>query len=142
MPGYAYPVGAETVAAGDSLSINHLVSDTNISTASSIFTATSKTRVMSVTAVNVDLGIIPVRLYVKRGSNAPLVVARTRVLKVKALVLPLVSGDSRVGDSGPSDQDFNKIATEFTLQTGDKLYAISRLANAVQLTIELKENID
>lgn len=142
MPGYAYPVGAETVAAGDSLSINHLVSDTDITTASPFFTATSKTRVVTVTAVNVDLGIIPIRLYVKRGTNAPSIVARTRVLKVKALILPLVSGDSRVGDSGQADEEYNKIATEFTLQTGDKLYAVSRLANAVQLTIELKENID
>lgn len=142
MPGYAYPVGAETVAAGDSLSLNHLVDDTDISTASPFFTATSKTKVVTVTAVNVDIGIVPVRLYVKRGSNAPSIVARTRVLKLKALVLPIVSGDSRVGDSGPSDQDYNKIATEFVLQTGDKLYAVSRLANAVELTVELKENID
>lgn len=142
MPGYAYPVGAETVAAGDSLSLNHLVDDTAISTASPFFTATSKTKVVTVTAVNVDIGIVPVRLYVKRGSNAPSIVARTRVLKLKALVLPIVSGDSRVGDSGPSDQDYNKIATEFVLQTGDKLYAVSRLANAVELTVELKENID
>lgn len=140
MAGYAYPVGAE-VNSGLSKSISHLVNETDITTATEFFTATSKTRVLTVIATNVELGIIPVRLYVQRGSEDPSIVARTRLLKSKALVLPLVSGDFRTGDSGLADSEYNKIATEFVLQPGDKLYATSRLANAIQLTIELKESI-
>lgn len=70
MPGYAYPVDAVS-AAGTAKGLSFLVTDTAVSTATTIFTATSKTRVSSIVAVHTganDTGILPVEVYVGRGN--------------------------------------------------------------------------
>ena len=147
MPGYAYPVDA-IASAGTAKSISFLVTDKVASTATLIYTATSKTKVNSVLAVHTgasDTGILPIALYVGRdvsGSIVKHLVNKTRVLKTAYLVLPLVSGDSRVGEDGnPMAIGYNKISNEFTLQTGEKLYATCPFEDVIELTIELSEGV-
>ena len=144
--GYAYPVGASST--GSAKSINFLVTDKVPATATLIYTATSKTRVNSVLAIHTgasDTGILPVSLYVGRdvsGSIVKHLVNKTRVLKTAYLVLPLVSGDSRVGEDGnPISIGYNKISNEITLQTGEKLYATCPFEDVIGLTIELSEGV-
>ncbi len=146
MPGYAYPVDA--VSAGTAKSINFLVTDTAPGSATVIYTATSKTKVTSVLAAHTgasDTGILPVSLYVGRdvsGTITKLLVNKTRVLKTAYLVLPLVSGDTRVGEDGnPVAIGYNKISNEITLQTGDKLYATCPFEDVIGLTINLEEGV-
>jgi hypothetical protein len=147
MPGYAYPVDA-IASAGTAKSISFLVTDKVASTATLIYTATSKTRINSVLAVHTgasDTGILPIALYVGRDVSGTIVkhlVNKTRVLKTAYLVLPLVSGDSRVGEDGnPSSIGYNKISNEITLQTGEKLYATCPFEDVIELTIELLEGV-
>jgi hypothetical protein len=144
--GYAYPVGASST--GSAKSINFLVTDKVPATATLIYTATSKTRINSVLAVHTgasDTGILPVSLYVGRDVSGTIVkhlVNKTRVLKTAYLVLPLVSGDSRVGEDGnPISIGYNKISNEITLQTGEKLYATCPFEDVIGLTIELSEGV-
>jgi hypothetical protein len=147
MPGYAYPVDA-IASAGTAKSISFLVTDKVASTATLIYTATSKTRINSVLAIHTgasDTGILPIALYVGRDVSGTIVkhlVNKTRVLKTAYLVLPLVSGDSRVGEDGnPSSIGYNKISNEITLQTGEKLYATCPFEDVIELTIELLEGV-
>ena len=147
MPGYAYPVDA-IASAGTAKSISFLVTDKVASTATLIYTATSKTRINSVLAIHTgasDTGILPISLYVGRdvsGSIVKHLVNKTRVLKTAYLVLPLVSGDSRVGEDGnPISIGYNKISNEITLQTGEKLYATCPFEDVIGLTIELSEGV-
>ena len=145
--GYAYPVDA-VASAGTAKSVSFLVTDKVPGTATLIYTAPSKTKVNSVLAVHTgasDTGILPVALYVGRdvsGSIVKHLVNKTRVLKTAYLVLPLVSGDSRVGEDGnPMAIGYNKISTEFVLQTGEKLYATCPFEDVIGLTIELSEGV-
>jgi hypothetical protein len=147
MPGYAYPVDA-VASAGTAKSINFLVTDTAPGSATVIYTATSKTKVTSVLAAHTgasDTGILPVSLYVGRdvsGTITKFLVNKTRVLKTAYLVLPLVSGDTRVGEDGnPVAIGYNKISNEITLQTGDKLYATCPFEDVIGLTINLEEGV-
>lgn len=143
MPGYAYPVDAVS-AAGTAKSVSFLVTDTAVSTATTIFTATAKTRVNSIVAVHTgasDTGILPVEVYVGRVSGTHLL-AKNRVLKNNFVVLPVVSGDSRVGEDGdPTTIGYNKVMPEVVLQTGDKLYATCPFEDVIQLHIELTEGV-
>ena len=145
MPGYAYPVDA-IASAGTAKSISFLVTDKVASTATLIYTAPSKTRINSVLAIHTgasDTGILPIALYVGRDVSGTIVkhlVNKTRVLKTAYLVLPLVSGDTRVGEDGnPASIGYNKISNEITLQTGEKLYATCPFEDVIELTIELSE---
>jgi hypothetical protein len=145
MPGYAYPVDAVS-AAGTAKSLSFLVTDTVASSATTIFTATSKTRVSSIIAVHTgasDAGILPVEVYVGRGNpTVKHLIAKNRVLKNNFIVLPVVSGDSRVGEDGdPTTIGYNKVLPEFVLQTGDKLFAICPFEDVIQLHIELTEGV-
>ena len=148
MPGYAYPVDAVS-AAGTAKSVNFLITDTAPGSATVIYTATSKTKINSVLAVQTnaqDTGILPVSLYVGRdvsGTITKFLVNKTRVLKTAYLVLPLVSGDSRVGEDGnPTTIGYNKTSTEIVLQTGDKIYATCPFEDVVSLTINLEEGVE
>ena len=145
MPGYAYPVDAVS-SAGTAKSISFLVTDTSSSSATTIFTATSKTKVNSIVAVHTgasDTGILPVEIYVGRGNpTVKHLIAKNRVLKNNFIVLPVVSGDSRVGEDGdPTTIGYNKVLSEFVLQTGDKLFAICPFEDVIQLHIELTEGV-
>ena len=147
MPGYAYPVDA-IASAGTAKSISFLVTDKVASTATLIYTAPSKTRINSVLAIHTgasDTGILPIALYVGRDVSGTIVkhlVNKTRVLKTAYLVLPLVSGDTRVGEDGnPTSIGYNKISNEITLQTGEKLYATCPFEDVIGLTIELSEGV-
>lgn len=145
MPGYAYPVDAVS-AAGTAKSISFFVTDKVASTATTIFTATSKTRVNSIVAVHTgasDTGILPIEVYVGRGNpTVKHLIAKNRVLKNNFIVLPVVSGDSRVGEDGdPTTIGYNKVLPEFVLQTGDKLFAICPFEDVIQLHIELTEGV-
>ena len=145
MQGYAYPVDAVS-AAGTAKSVSFLVTDTAASTATTIFTATSKTRVSSIVAVHTgasDTGILPVEVYVGRGSpTVKHLLAKNRVLKNNFVALPVVSGDSRVGEDGnPTSSGYNKVLPDFVLNTGDKLYATCPFEDTIQLHIELTEGV-
>jgi hypothetical protein len=145
MPGYAYPVDAVS-AAGTAKSVSFLVTDTAASTATTIFTATSKTRVSSIVAVHTgasDTGILPVEVYVGRGNpTVKHLLAKNRVLKNNFVALPVVSGDSRVGEDGnPISSGYNKVLPEFVLNVGDKLYATCPFEDIIQLHIELIEGV-
>lgn len=141
---YAYPVGA--VASGTAKGVSFLVTDTAASTATTIYTATSKTRVNSIVAVHTgasDTGILPVEVYVGRGNpTVKYLIAKNRVLKNNFITLPIVSGDSRVGEDGdPITSGYNKVLPEFVLQTGDKLFATCPFEDVIQLHIELVEGV-
>jgi hypothetical protein len=117
----------------------------NVSTAepgtTTIFTATLKTKVMSVFASNTLGTIIPVNLYVYRDSSEDTVfIGKTRVLKVKYLVFPLVEADNRTGETAVTPTA-NRILTEIVLQPGDALLASCPIAGAVNVTAEVKEGI-
>jgi hypothetical protein len=146
MPGYAYPVDA-VASAGTAKSISFLVTDKVSSTATLIYTATSKTKVNSIVAVHTggDTGILPVNVYVGRdisGTVTKYLIAKNRVLKNSFMVLPIVSGDSRVGEDGnPISSGYNKVLPEFVLNTGDKLYATCPFEDIITLHIDLSEGI-
>ena len=145
MPGYAYPVDAVS-SAGTAKSISFFVTDKVASTATTIFTATSKTKVNSIVAVHTgasDTGILPVEVYVGRGNpTVKHLLAKNRVLKNNFVVLPIVSGDSRVGEDGdPTTIGYNKVMPELVLQTGDKLYATCPFEDVIQIHIELTEGV-
>jgi len=147
MPGYAYPVDA-VASAGTSKSLSFLVTDTAASSATVIYTATSKTKVNSIVAVHTganDTGILPVNVYVGRdisGTVTKHLIAKNRVLKNNFVVLPVVSGDSRVGEDGnPISSGYNKVLPEFVLNVGDKLYATCPFEDIIELHIELSEGV-
>jgi hypothetical protein len=146
MPGYAYPVDAVS-SAGTAKSVSFLVTDTSVASATAIFTATSKTKVTSVLAVHTganDTGILPISFYVGRGGSGTdkQLINKTRVLKSAYLVMPVVSGDSRVGEDGdPTTAGYNKIATEFVLQTGEKLFATCPFEDVISVHVELIEGV-
>jgi hypothetical protein len=140
MPGYAYPVGtvAET---GTAKSVTVQVTDKDPSS-TVIFTAASKTKVNSVLATNTYGTILPVKLYVYRAANtSTFLLTSTRVLTTKYLVLPLVSGDTRVGDVSNPEVNLYPVATEFVLQTGDVLRASCPIEDEVNITANLTEGV-
>ena len=140
MSGYAYPVGtvAET---GTAKSVTVQVTDKDPS-ATTLFTATSKTRVNSVLATNTYGTILPVKLYVYRAANtANFLLTSARVLTNKYLVLPLVSGDARVNDTSDPEINLYKVATEFVLQTGDIVKASCPIEDVLNVTLSLTEGV-
>jgi hypothetical protein len=131
MPGYAYPVGATTSeypAKTTTTVINS--AEANVT----LFTATSKTKVISALATNTSFGILPVRLYVNHG-GADKLIARTRTANTNYLIAPLVSGDARVSSFE------GEAITEITLQVGDVLKASCPLADKVSVTLNLLEGV-
>ena len=144
MPGYAYPVDA--VAAGSANSVDILIGQSDINTATPFFVATQKTKITAALATHTgayDTGILPVELYVYRdGDSGEYLINKTRVLKTAYLVLPIVSGDSRVGEDGdPSTIGYNKIAPEIVLQPGDGLVAICPFEDVIMLHVEMVEGV-
>ena len=140
MPGYAYPVGtvAET---GTAKSVTVQVTDKDPS-ATTLFTATSKTKVNSVLATNTYGTILPVKLYVYRAANtSTFLLTSARVLTNKYLVLPLVSGDARVNDTSDPEVNLYKVATEFVLQTGDIVKASCPIEDVLNVTLSLTEGV-
>jgi hypothetical protein len=140
MPGYAYPVGtvAET---GTAKSVTVQVTDKDPS-ATTLFTATSKTKVNSVLATNTYGTILPIKLYVYRAVNtSTFLLTSARVLTNKYLVLPLVSGDARVNDVADPEVNLYKVATEFVLQTGDVVKASCPIEDVVNVTLNLTEGV-
>jgi hypothetical protein len=140
MPGYAYPVGtvAET---GTAKSVTVQVTDKDPS-ATTLFTATSKTKVSSVLATNTYGTILPIKLYVYRAANtATFLLTSARVLTNKYLVLPLVSGDARVNDVSDPEVNLYKVATEFVLQVGDVVKASCPIEDVVNVTLNLTEGV-
>ena len=137
--GYAYPVGAVNSDTGTATSVTAVIDAANDLV--TIFTATQKTRVNAVLASN-DLGtIVPVELHVYRDEDEEdYFFGKSRVLKSKYLVLPLVSGDNRVAEMAV-DPKSNKIATEFVLQVGDALKASCPIADAINITANLTEGV-
>lgn len=139
MPGYAYPVGATTADTGTATSVTKQVTSANALV--TIFTATSKTRVNSVLVSNAEGSILPVEIYIYRAEDSEdYFIAKTRVLKSKYMILPLVSGDSRV-DEVAIDPKANRISTEIVLQTGDAIKAKCPIENVINVTLDLKEGV-
>ena len=139
MAGYAYPVGTANTDTGTANSITVPISVANSDNL--LYTATQKTRVNSVLASNTLGTILPVDLLVYRADNETThFVVKSRVLKSKYLVLPLVSGDSRVAETAV-DANANKISVELVLEVGDQLYANCPIAAAINITASMTEGI-
>ena len=142
MPGYAYPIetAGQGVTSGSLKSISFSVNETDNPT--QFYTATTKTKVLSVLANNTLGTILPVKLYVYRdATESEFLTSEVRVLNHKYLVQQLVSGDARVDDSQDQVLDRYKVAADFVLNIGDKLMATCPIADAVILTVSLEEGI-
>ena len=143
MPGYAYPVetaAGQGVTSGSLKSISFSVNETENPT--QFYTATTKTKVLSVLANNTLGTILPVKLYVYRdATESEFLTSEVRVLNHKYLVQQLVSGDARVDDSQDQVLDRYKVAADFVLNIGDKLMATCPIVDAVILTVSLEEGI-
>ena len=141
MPGYAYPVGATEAETGTAKSVTGEITSAN--TLVTIFTATQKTRVNSALVSNEEGTILPVELYVYRASNTTnYLLTKTRVLKSRYMVLPLVSGDTRVTPTTVNESINDRmIITEVVLQVGDAIKAKCPIEDVMNVTLELKEGI-
>ena len=143
MPGYAYPVetaASQGVTSGSLKSVSFSVNETENPT--QFYTATTKTKVLSVLANNTLGTILPVKLYVYRdATESEFLTSEVRVLNHKYLVQQLVSGDARVDDSQDQVLDRYKVAADFVLNIGDKLMATCPIVDAVILTVSLEEGI-
>lgn len=140
MPGYANPVDSN-LEGGVARSISYTVNQTSTPTLS-LYTAASRTRVVSVLATNTYGTILPVTLYVNRDVDETIYpIAETRVLKSKYMVQQLVSGDSRVNDTADPEVGKYKVATDFVLNPSDTLMATCPIEDAITLTVSLKEGI-
>ena len=141
MPGYAYPVGATEAETGTAKSVTDEITSAN--TLVTIFTATQKTRLNSALVSNEEGTILPVELYVYRASNTTnYLLTKTRVLKSRYMVLPLVSGDTRVTPTTVEESINDRmIITEVVLQVGDAIKAKCPIEDVMNVTLELKEGI-
>jgi hypothetical protein len=114
---------------------------TSANTLVTIFTATQKTKVNSVLVSNLLGTVLPVELYVYRVVNTTnYFVSKTRVLKSKYMVFPLVPGDLRTSEEAVSPTE-NKLDLEFTLQVGDAIKAKCPIENVINVTLDLREGI-
>jgi len=142
MPGYAAPIGTTDTNAGTAKSVSAQISSAN--SLITIFTATEKTRVNSVLVSN-ELGtILPVELFVYRdeGEGMDYLISKTRVLKSHYMVLPLVSGDTRVTPTTVEESINDRmILTEVVLAAGDSIKARCPVEDVINVTLELKEGI-
>ncbi len=134
MPGYAYPVGADTASSGNAGTTSALIDQIN--TPVTIFTATSKTKITSI-LINNGLGtILPVTVYINDGTlNRPL--AQVRVHKWRYALQQLVSGDTGV-ESNVMDQE---PLTEVILMPGDSLKASCRYEDVITVTATYLEGV-
>lgn len=108
-----------------------------------IFTATRKTKVNSALVSNILGTVLPVELYVYRASDTTnYLVTKTRVLKSRYMILPLVPGDTRVSSTSVSESINDRmIATEIVLQVGDAIKAKCPLEDVINVTLDLREGI-
>jgi hypothetical protein len=132
MPGFA--VQSQS-SASEGFAKGYYVKNVGV-TPTLLFTAGKKTRITNVTANNVEGGILPITLFVRRD-NVDTVVIESRVFKQKALVMSLVDQDPRVGADKMTDLPH----TEIVLLPGDALYAMSPLNNSFDININLFEGI-
>ena len=141
MPGYAYPVGATEADTGTAKGVTKQITSAN--TLITIYTASSKTKVNSVLVSNSLGTILPVELYIYRTSDATnYLLTKTRVLKSRYMVLPLVSGDTRVTPTTVTESINDRmIITELILQTGDIIKAKCPIEDVIDVTLDLKEGV-
>ena len=141
MPGYAYPVGATEADTGTSKGVTKQITSAN--TLISIYTASSKTKVNSVLVSNSLGTILPVELYIYRTVDTTnYLLTKTRVLKSRYMVLPLVSGDTRVTPTTVTESINDRmIITELILQTGDIIKAKCPIEDVIDVTLDLKEGV-
>jgi hypothetical protein len=141
MPGYAYPVGATEADTGTAKGVTKQI--TSVNTLVSIYTASSKTKVNSVLVSNSLGTILPVELYIYRTSDSTnYLLTKTRVLKSRYMVLPLVSGDTRVTPTTVTESINDRmIITELILQTGDIIKAKCPIEDVIDVTLDLKEGV-
>ena len=141
MPGYAYPVGATTADTGTVKSVTGQITSAN--TLVTIFTATQKTRLNSVLVSNEEGTILPVELHIYRDDTEEnYLLTKTRVLKSRYMVLPLVSGDTRVTPTTVNESINDRmIITEVVLQIGDAVKAKCPIEDVMNVTLELKEGV-
>lgn len=128
MPGYAYPVGADTATSGTPITDSGVI--TSDTTPIVIFTATNRTKITSILVYNTYGTILPVTVYKKVGAdNFPLV--QTRVLKSRYALQALVSGDTRV-ESDVLDRD---PVTEVVLEAGESISAACPIDDVITVTV-------
>ncbi len=141
MPGYAYPVGATEAETGTAKAVTGQITSAN--SLVTIFTATQKTRVNNALVSNIEGTILPVELYVYRASDTTnYLVTKTRVLKSRYMVLPLVSGDTRVAPTTVNESINDRmIITELVLQVGDAIKAKCPIEDVINVTLDLKEGV-
>lgn len=134
MPGYAYPVGADTAASGTPMTDSGVI--TSNTSPVVIYTAPSKAKITSILVHNEYGTILPVSVYKKVGvTNYPLV--QTRVLKSRYALQALVSGDTRV-ESSVLDRD---PITEVVLEAGESISASCRIEDVITVTVTGMEGL-
>jgi hypothetical protein len=130
MPGFA--INSTSSQQGFAKSV--LVENVGGETSSTIFTATKKTRITSLVAVNKTYGILPLTIVAEVGEEESIVVMSARVWKQKHLVLSTV-GDASV----PISEDVPR--SEIVLLPGDSISASSPIENSFDLSLVLYEGI-
>lgn len=136
MPGYA--INSSVVNEGQAKSAYIK----NVGTANTLLlTATKKSRVTSLEAINTEGGILPFDLILRRTVNnvatESYIVKGTRVFKRKHVVLSMVDQDPRINADKMEDLPH----TEIVLLPGDELYAVSKLPDSFDVTVTYSEGI-
>ena len=142
MPGYLINSGGGGVLDGQAKN----VSASEIGTGENVlFTATGKTRVTSLMAVNRTPGILPIDIYIKSGSDTFYVIKAARVKKSKELIQ--ISGPKepdlliRLAPGTQETTIVDDLPPEIILNAGDSLCASSLVNNSFDIIISMKENI-
>lgn len=133
MPGFAIT----SSSTNEGTAVNAYVRNVG-SAPSLIFGAAKKTRITGLLAVNVEGGILPITLFVKKADLSETAVAtNSRVFKQKYIILSLVSGDLRTTEELMDDHPI----AELVLLPGESLYAQSPLDNSFDVSLIAYEGI-
>ncbi len=133
MPGFAV---TSSISASEGKALSAAVPNIG-KVATLILTATKKSRITNLTANNVEGGILPLTVFVRRNGVDTVIVNKSRVFKEKALIMSLTSDDPRVGADKMQDLPH----TEVVLLPGDSLYAVSPLDNSFDVVVTYFEGI-
>jgi hypothetical protein len=103
-----------------------------------LFTAAKRTRVTSLTASNLEGGILPISIYVVNSDDDEVyVIKNARVFKSRPLVVELIDGDERT-----STHILDQVAlTELVLSPGDELYASTPISGSFDVTLTVREGV-
>lgn len=141
MPGFLVSSGQGSLD-GQSNSIFY----SNVGTASAaMFTASLKTRINSLLAVNKTPGILPISVYVKRGENVFCAIKSERVRKTKELIQTVGPKEpDLLIKLAPGSQETtieNDLPPEIILIPGDILFATSLINDSFDIIASIREGV-